>query len=50
MDEAVKELMQNHDGYGINLELTTPEKMMMGVLVKSDEIFTYNTSLSKIVI
>lgn len=47
MDESVKYLMNNKDGYGINLELTTPEKLVMAVLVKPDEIFSYNTSLSK---
>ena len=48
MDEAVKDLMKNNDGYGINMELTTPEKLVMGVLVKPDEIFSYNTSISKV--
>ena len=47
MDESVKELMKNNDGYGIHLELTTPEKLVMGVLVKPEEIFSYNTSISK---
>ena len=47
MDESVKELMKNNDGYGISLELTTPEKLVMGVIVKPEEIFSYNTSLSK---
>lgn len=47
LDEMVKDLIKNNDGYGINLELTTPEKMIVGVMVKSDEIFSYNTSLSK---
>lgn len=46
LDETVKDLIKNNDGYGINLELTTPEKMVIGVMVKSDEIFSYNTSLS----
>jgi hypothetical protein len=47
MDEAVKELIRNNDDYGISLELTTPEKLLIAVHVKSDEIFSYNTSLSK---
>ena len=47
LDETVKDLIKNNDGYGINFELTTPEKMVIGVMVKSDEIFSYNTSLSK---
>ena len=48
MDETVKDLKKNNDGYGINMELTTPEKLVMAVLVKPDEIFSYNTSLSKV--
>ena len=47
MDEAVKALMKEKEGYGIHLELTTPEKLTMGVLVKPEEIFSYNTSISK---
>jgi hypothetical protein len=48
LDEAVRQLMKDKDGYGINLELTTPETLVMGVLVKPDEIFSYNTTISNL--
>ena len=41
--------MKNNDGYGIHLEVTTPEKLVMRVLVKQEEILSYNTSISKCV-
>jgi len=41
--------MRDNDGYGIHMELTTPEKLVMRVLVKQEEIFSYNTSISKCV-
>ena len=47
MDAAVKDLMLNNEGYGINLELTTPDKLTMAVLVKPEEMFSYDTTKSK---
>lgn len=47
LDEAVKALMLANEGYGINLELTTPDKLTMAVMVKPEEMFSYDTTKSK---
>jgi hypothetical protein len=47
LDEAVKALMLGNEGYGINLELTTPDKLTMAVMVKPEEMFSYDTTKSK---
>ena len=36
-----------NEGYGINLELTTPDKLTMAVMVKPEEMFSYDTTKSK---
>jgi len=47
LDEAVKALMLSNEGYGINFELTTPDKLTMAVMVKPEEMFSYDTTKSK---
>ena len=47
LDPAVNALMLNNKGYDVHLELTTPDKLNMGLLVKPEEVFSYNTSKSK---
>ena len=47
LDEAVKALMLANEGYGINLELTTPDKLTMAVIVKPEEMFSNDTTKSK---
>ncbi len=44
----MKSLMLANEGYGINLELTTPDKLTMAVMVKPEEMFTYDTTKSKL--
>jgi hypothetical protein len=39
--------MLANEGYGINLELTTPDKLTMAVMVKPEEMFSYDTTKSK---
>lgn len=47
LDPAVNQLMKDNAGYDIELELTTPDQLTMGLKVKPEEVFTYNTTKSK---
>ena len=48
LDPVVRQLMRDNKGYDIELELTTPEEYTKGLLVKPDEVFTYDTGVSKV--
>jgi len=38
--------MLEKEGWGLHLELTTPEKFSMSVIVKPEELFSYDTTTS----
>lgn len=39
-------MKENPDNYNIELELTTPDKFTMGLKLRPEEVFSYNSTKS----
>ena len=48
LDPAVMEVMKSNPEYNIELELTTPDKFTMGLKLRPEEVFSYNSTKSMI--
>jgi hypothetical protein len=42
--------MQENKEYSIDMELTTPEKLTLNMRLRPEEVFSYNTSRSKLLV